>query len=306
MATIRNPIEWSAQQLGAASGHAASVGKTVRGTERDEPSVRQIGTDDLRRALRAGFEDFMACRSDVAFVGLIYALAGAVLVWAFFDYDLLPLLFPAVSGFALVGPVAAVGLYEMSRRRERGEEVGWMDALGVLGSPSFGAILLLGLALFGVFILWMLAAWGIWSATLGPHSPGSVGEFARQVLFTGMGWLMVVVGCTVGFLFALAVLSASVVSFPLLLDREVGLRRAVTTSFRVTARNPQAVLGWGAIVAAGLVLGTLPLFLGLIVVMPVLGHATWHLYRAAVAPPDEAGPAEASLGTGTPSAAQST
>ncbi|HET7409593.1 MAG TPA: DUF2189 domain-containing protein [Paracoccaceae bacterium] len=289
MATIRNPIEWSAGQLGAASEHAASVGRAVQGTEADtgaaEPAVQRIGRDDLRRALGAGIDDFMACRSDVAFVGLIYALAGAVLVWTFFDYDLLPLLFPAVSGFALVGPVAAVGLYEMSRRRERGEEVGWMDAVGVLRSPSFGAILLLGLALFGVFILWMLAAWGIWSATLGPQPPDSVGEFARQVLFTGMGWLMVIVGCTVGFLFALAVLAASVVSFPLLLDREVGLRRAVTTSFRVTAENPQAVLSWGAIVAAGLVLGSLPLFLGLIVVMPVLGHATWHLYRAAVAWP---------------------
>jgi uncharacterized membrane protein len=288
MATIRNPIEWSAEQIGAASGHVASVNRAVHGTEIAAPVVRRIGTEDLRHALRRGWEDFMACRSDVAFVVLIYPLAGAVLVWAFFDYDLLPLLFPAVSGFALVGPAAAVGLYEMSRRRERGESAGWLDAIGVLGSPSFGAILLLGLALFGVFILWMITAWGIWSATLGPHAPQSVGEFARQVLFTGAGWLMVVAGCAVGFLFALIVLVASVVSFPLLLDRQVGLRVAVETSIRVFAENSQTVLAWGLVVAAGLVLGSIPLFLGLIVVMPVLGHATWHLYRAAVVAPENA------------------
>ena len=162
-----------------------------------------------------------------------------------------------------------------------------MDAIGVLGSPSFGAIFLLGMALFGIFILWMLTAWGIWTETLGPEPPASIGDFARDVLFTGTGWLMALTGCAVGFLFALVVLATSIVSFPLLLDREIGLRRAVTTSLRVTAANPQAVLSWGAIVAGGLVLGALPLFLGLIVVIPVLGHATWHLYRAAVTPPAE-------------------
>lgn len=287
MATIRNPVEWSAGQLGAATEHLGSINRAVHGTEAEEPEVRRIGTDDLRQALRKGLDDFMACRSDVAFIAIVYPLAGAVLVWAFFGYDLLPLLFPAVSGFALVGPVAAVGLYEMSRRRERGEAGGWSDALGVLGSPSFGAIFLLGLALFGIFVLWMITAWGIWSATLGPLPTASIGDFAREILFTGRGWLMAIVGCAVGFLFALVVLAVSVVSFPLLLDRDVGLRVAVVTSLRVTAENPGPVLAWGFVVAAALVLGSIPLFLGLIVVMPVLGHATWHLYRTAVERPGE-------------------
>ncbi len=288
MSTIRNPVEWSAGQLGAVTEHIASINRAVHGAEAEEPRVRRIDVDDLRRALRLGFDDFMACRSDVAFICIVYPLAGAVLVWAFFGYDLLPLLFPAVSGFALVGPVAAVGLYEMSRGRERGEAVGWTDALGVLGSPSFGAIFLLGLALFGVFVLWMIAAWGIWSATLGPLPAASLGEFLREILFTGPGWVMTVAGCAIGFLFALVVLAVSLVSFPLLLDQDVGLRVAVVTSLRVMAENPRTVLTWGFIVAAGLVLGSIPLFLGLIVVMPVLGHATWHLYRAAVARPGEA------------------
>ena len=288
MPTIRNPIEFAADQLGAASDHLGSVGRAVRGTTSDtaEPRVRSIGTDDLKDALRRGLDDFMACRTDVAFICIVYPLAGLMLAWFFFDYRMLPLVFPAASGFALIGPVAAVGLYEMSRRRERGEPAGWMDALGVLSSPSFGAILLLGLALFVVFALWMVTAWGIWSMTLGPEPESSVGAFVSDVVFTGAGWAMTVVGFAVGFLFAVIVLAVSVVSFPLLLDRDVGLRVAVTTSVRVAAENPHAILTWGVIVAAGLVLGSIPLFLGLIFVMPVLGHATWHLYRRAVVAPE--------------------
>ena len=293
MPHIRNPIEFTAEQLGAATDHLGSIGRAVRGHPALEPRVRRIGTEDLKEALRRGLDDFMTCRSDVALICIVYPLAGIVLAWFFFDYRMLPLLFPAASGFALVGPFAAVGMYEMSRRRERGESHGWMDALGVLSSPSFGAIFLLGVGLFVVFALWMVTAWGIWSVTLGPEPVASVGEFARQVLFTGAGWAMTIVGCAVGFLFAVLVLGVSVVSFPLLLDRDVGLRVAVMTSMRVTAENPRAVLSWGAIVAAGLVLGSLPLFLGLIIVMPVLGHSTWHLYRRAVVAPE-----------GTPGAAE--
>jgi uncharacterized membrane protein len=167
MATIRNPIEFTADQLGAASDHLAHIGRAVRGAEHDtEPQVRRIGAEDLKESLRRGLDDFMACRTDVVFICIVYPLAGILLAWFFFDYRMLPLIFPAASGFALVGPFAAIGMYEMSRRRERGEPSGWMQALGVLGSPSFGAIFLLGMALFFVFALWMVTAWGIWSATL--------------------------------------------------------------------------------------------------------------------------------------------
>lgn len=292
MATIRNPVEWSVDLIGATSGHLASMGRAVRGHGEAPaaPAIRQIGVGELRTALRRGVDDFVACRSDVVLVGVVYALAGLLLCWVLFDYRLLPLVFPAVSGFALVGPAAAVGLIEMSRRRERDGRAGWGGALGVLRSPSFGAIFLLGLGLVALFVLWMVVAHGIWAVTLGPEPPDSFGAFARDVIFTGPGWIMAVVGCAVGFLFALVALAVSLVSFPLLLDRDVGLGMAVVTSVRVAAANPGATLAWGAIVAAGLALGTLPLFLGLIVVVPVLGHATWHLYRAAVAvPADDAG-----------------
>jgi uncharacterized membrane protein len=135
----------------------------------------------------------------------------------------------------------------------------------------------------GLFLLWLLAAWGIYAITLGPAPPASVGSFLRDVFTTNAGWVMIGAGVGVGFLFALLVLAISAVSFPLLLDREAGVDTAILTSVRAIATNPVPMAAWGLIVAAGLVLGSIPLFLGLIVVMPVLGHATWHLYCEVVA-----------------------
>lgn len=281
--TIGNPLSWSAQEIGAAGRHIGSVaGRVGHGDPDALPGVRHLAVRDLREVLRKGVEDFAACRSDVLFLALLYPVVGILLVWMTLDRSLVPLLFPVMSGFALVGPVAAVGLYEMSRRRELGEAPGWADALGVTRSPAFGAILALGLMLFGVFVVWILTAHAIWFATLGPTHPASLGALLTETFTTGAGWTMVVVGCAVGALFALAVLVSSVVAFPLLLDRDVGLPVAVVTSMRVARANPAPVLAWGLIVAGGLVLGSIPFFLGLIVVMPVLGHATWHLYRRAV------------------------
>lgn len=280
--TIRNPIEWgwahlhdAALAIGSAGRAVAHVGSRLQ----TPPAVRRITVADVRAALAAGIDDFGAHRTDVIFLALIYPVAGLVLARIAFGENMLPLLFPLASGFALIGPVAAVGLYEMSRRREQGLAISWGDAFGVVRSPSFAAIVVLGLILLAVFALWMLAADLIYAATLGPKPPVSIGQFAHDVFFTAAGWTMIVVGMGVGFLFAVLVLAISVVSFPLLLDRDVGLGAAIATSVRAVIANPGPMALWGLIVSAGLVLGSIPLLVGLIVVMPVLGHATWHLYR---------------------------
>ncbi len=249
------------------------------------PLVRRIQLADLRDALAQGWRDFLDYRTDVIFLCVLYPLVGLLLARVASGYELLPLLFPLASGFALLGPLAAVGLNEMSRRRERGEEVSWRDAFRVLRSPSIGAIALLGLALVVLFLLWLVVAEIIFMATLGPTPPDTLAAFASDVLTTNAGWTMIALGCGVGFLFALLVLAISVVSFPLLLDRNIGINAAVATSLRVMRANPGVMAAWGLIVAALLVLGSLPLLLGLAIVLPVLGHATWHLYRKAITDP---------------------
>lgn len=284
---IRNPLEWGWDQLKKAesaveaTGHA--LGGAEAGSEAGPAAVRRIRIDDLRDALARGVDDFRACRTDVLFLCLVYPVAGLLLAYLAFGYDFLHLVFPLASGFALLGPIAAIGLYEMSRRRERGQAPSWADALSVVGSPAFGAILVLGLYLLAAFLLWLVAAVAIYEATLGPEPPTSIGAFAQEIVTTGAGWAMIAIGIAVGFVFAVVVMTVSVVSFPMLLDRDVGLYPAIGTSIRAVAANPLPMAVWGAIVAGGLLLGAVTLFIGLAVVMPVLGHATWHLYRKLVA-----------------------
>lgn len=285
MSTIRNPIEWSGAQLAAAAHAAEAVGRSVdhmrQTAHSPAPTIRRISNADIWQSLREGFVDFEAYRSDVIFLCATYALVGVVLARVAFGSDLLPLLFPMASGFAIIGPLAAVGLYEMSRLREQGVEVGWANAFDVLKAPAIGGIAALGAILIAVFLVWLLAAWAIYDATLASSLPQGAPPlaFAQAVLFTPPGQAMIVMGVSVGFLFALLSMMLSVVSFPLLLDRDTGLDTAIATSFRAVTANPGPMALWGLVVAALLVVGTALAFVGLMVVVPVLGHATWHLYR---------------------------
>jgi uncharacterized membrane protein len=246
------------------------------------PVVRKIAYSDVFDALRRGLADFSAAPSYLFFLGIIYPLCGLLLA-SFSSYrGALQLIFPLASGFALIGPFAAIGLYEMSRRRELGLPATWSDALGVIRSPSIPAIVALGLVLAGIFLAWLATAEGLYVALFGAERQAALPDFANEIVSTSAGRTLIVVGCAVGFVFSVITISISVVAFPLLLDRDVGLTAAITTSAEVAWENPLPIALWGFIVAASLLLGSLPFFVGLAVVMPILGHATWHLYRKAV------------------------
>jgi uncharacterized membrane protein len=281
---IRNPVEWSLDQIKSASTTIETL-VARRGAQeelRTAPTIRRIGVADIKDALAKGLTDFAAFRDDVVLICIVYPVAGLILARLAFGDGLLPLVFPLASGFALIGPFAAVLLYEMSRRREQGLGVSWGDGFSLVHSPALGAILVLGLALMALFLLWLGAAWGVYALTLGPEPPASIRSFAHDVLTTERGWAMIVIGIGVGFLFAVVALAVGVVSFPMLVDRQVRLATAVKTSIDAVIANPGTMALWGLVVAGSLVLGSIPLLVGLIVVMPVLGHATWHLYRKVV------------------------
>ena len=246
------------------------------------PQVRTITTMDLREALSRGWEDFMAQPSHLVFIALIYPIAGVLLAQLTVTYNLFPLLFPLLGGFALLGPFAAIGLYETSRRREQGLDSSWNHALEVLQSPGIGQIVLLGLMLTGLFLAWLACAWLIYRAQLGLPADVSTAEFLRATFTTFNGWVMISVGNSVGLLFAILAFAISVVSFPLMIDRHVDMPTAVRTSIAAVEANPRVMMYWGLIVTGLLVLGCLPVLVGLVVAMPVLGHATWHLYRKVV------------------------
>ena len=307
--TIRNPIEWSGSQLAGTARALEAVGHSLHHVQdtihSPAPTIRHIRVSDIVDAVKKGFEDFQAYRSDVVLLCVIYAVVGLILTRFVFGADLLPFLFPLASGFAIIGPFAALALYEMSRMREQGVAVSWTNAFDVLKAPAIGAIMILGLGLVALFLLWILTAWIIYTHTLdvdvggfwgkvdngtrlifvpGNHgmAPTSVSAFLHQVFRTSAGQAMIVIGVGVGFLFALAAMMISVVSFPMLLDQDAGLDTAVSASVKAVLANPGPMAVWGLVVAGSLVLGSLPAFIGLVVVIPVLGHATWHLYRKLV------------------------
>lgn len=248
------------------------------------PAVRRIGIGEVRQALASGFDDFYAMPTHVVFLSLIYPVIGLLLAFTVFGLDLVSLLYPLAAGFALIGPFAAIGLYELSRRREMGLDTSWRHAFDVVHSPSLRPIVMLGLLLLLLFVVWIWAAHQIYVGSFGNRRFESLGAFAGAVLGTPEGLRLIVVGNLVGGLFALVAFVVSVVSFPLLLDRHVGLAVAVATSLKAVLVNPLPMACWAAIIAAGLVIGSLPFLVGLAIVMPVLGHASWHLYRQVVAP----------------------
>ena len=270
--------------------HTATASAPARAPE---IPVRKIGNEDLRIALRQGWDDFKEMRGDLIFVGLLYPLIGIAAAVMTTSAPLLPFFFPVVAGVGLLGPIAAVGFYELARRREAGLTSNWSHVLDVRKRPAMDDIGIVAGLLFVIFALWLIAAAALYLTFWGYAAPAklsgfawyepySIGDFIRRLFTTSEGWALILVGNLVGLAFAALVLAVSVVSLPMLVDRDVTAAQAVSTSWRATKANAGVLARWGVIVAALLVLGSIPLFIGLAFVLPWLGYATWHLYTRLV------------------------
>jgi uncharacterized membrane protein len=282
---VENPLEYVIER---ASWMAEDIRRFVRAPPHhhtaEVPRIRRITLGDLGASLREGLADLGAARTDVVFLALFYPIVGLVLFRLAFSLDLVPLILPLLSGFTLLGPLAAIGCYEVSRRLEAGETVTASTPLKVLRSPALSSIVGLGAILALIFFVWLAVAWGIYTATLGPKPPASVGSFLSDVFTTPAGWAMIVFGMAVGFLFAAFTYAISVIAFPMILDRDVNMGAAMRASLQAVIDNPVPMAVWGLIIAAALMLGSIPALVGLIFVMPLFGHASWRLYRRLTAP----------------------
>lgn len=252
---------------------------------REDIHLRKIGLHDLRVALSQGWEDFLVKRGDLVFIGFIYPIVVVLASIYAYHASALPLILPLLAGSILFGPAVASGFYELARRREAGLDARWRHYFDVFAGPAALSIAALTGIVAILFLLWILAAGTIYSATLGtayPDAAQTMSGLLRAAFTTAEGWRMMIVGNLVGLGFAAVTLAISVVSFPMLVDRRVSWKTAMVTSLRVAWANPVTTAVWGLIVVALLVLGALPALVGLAVVLPVLGYATWHLYKLAV------------------------
>ena len=244
--------------------------------------VRKITGADIRESLAQGWDDFMERRGDLIFVGILYPLIGLFAAIIAFQGPWLPLFLPVAAGVSLLGPVAAIGFYELARRREAGLESDWSHFFDVRKRPAWESILAVAALLVLIFAAWVAAASMLYTVLIGT-APESVTGFLRTIFTTREGWMLIIIGNLVGLCFAALVLTLSIVSMPLLVDHDVDARTAIDTSVRAVMANKRMTMIWGLIVAFLLVLGSIPIFLGLAVVLPVLGYATWHLYKHLVA-----------------------
>jgi uncharacterized membrane protein len=259
----------------------SNVAFAANDTEQVIP-VRKITAEDLRISLRDGWNDFLEKRGDLIIAGLIYPLIGLIAAAVTLGGTLLPLFFPIAAGISLLGPIVAIGYYELARRREEGLESDWTHFFDVRKRPSAHGLVAVAGLLIAIFVVWVAVAAALFVTLWGGYMPTSVGDFLTRIFTTPEGLALLVIGNGVGAVFAAVVLAVSVVSLPMLVDCTLHSHVAISTSVRAFFANFWLMMRWGLTIAVLLVLGSIPLFIGLAVVLPVLGYATWHLYTRLV------------------------
>lgn len=246
------------------------------------PDINELSLADLWAVLRKGWSDFLQAPIYGLFFAGVYVAGGWLMYFALTVAGQIWWTLPAAAGFPILGPFVACGLYEVSRRIETGEPLSWKAVLGVVWAEKNRQIPSMAVVIVVFFLFWNFLAHMIFALFMGLQSMTEVSS-SYSIFLTPNGLMMLAVGTVVGAVFATLLFSITVVSLPLLLDREIDFVTAMITSFSTVRENPVVMLTWGAIIAVLLFLAMLPGFLGLFIVLPVLGHSSWHLYRRALA-----------------------
>jgi len=249
-----------------------------------DPMVRSVTVGEIVESLVEGMRDFQSAPVYGLAFGALYALGGIVTVLCVSALGASYLAYPLAAGFALIGPFVAVGLYEVSRRREAGEPLSWSAVIGTIVAQGHRELGWMAFVTVFIFVVWMYQVRLLIALMLGLKSFSTLHEFLLVVTTTPEGWIFLIIGHLLGAVLSLVLFSLTVVSFPLLLDRDIDFVTAMITSVRAVVASPGPMIGWAATVVILMIVACIPAFLGLLVVLPVLGHATWHLYRRIVVP----------------------
>lgn len=260
---------------------------------REWPTINRLTPSDILDALDHGIRDFRAAPKYGLFFGAFYAAAGWLIVSLVYKFNLPYLAYPLATGFALFAPFAATGLYAVSRRLERGEPLSWSEVFGSVKAVSGRELAWMAVVTVFTLIIWLDIAAFLFFAFMG-FGGGTTSDLLNEILTTTRGWVFLTIGNIVGAILAAIVFSYSAVSFPMLYDRNVDFVTAMVTSVKTVLKNPWAMAVWALIIFVHLMLSLISLFAGLIVVLPILGHTTWHIYRKAVGPTEDLSAVKAS------------
>ncbi|MEM6889206.1 MAG: DUF2189 domain-containing protein [Pseudomonadota bacterium] len=245
------------------------------------PTIKSITQADIRAALNEGLADFKRAPVYGLFFGAVFSLVGVAIAWTLYRGQASYWIFPVAAGFPLIGPFAAVGVYEVSRRLETGEDLGWWGILTAGMRQQNAQLPFFAVLTVFAFLTWIVLARVIFAVSFGTSSMTNI-MTSFEVFFSGPGLMMLLIGTIVGAALAALLFSISVIGVPLLLDQNIDVVTAIITSVQSVIENREAMIFWGAVVAGAIVVAMAPLFLGMVIVFPILGHASWHIYRKVI------------------------